>query len=41
MSITLRVLVREGETWRKRTFGDEYRACRARVRPVLPIPRRR
>jgi protein-S-isoprenylcysteine O-methyltransferase Ste14 len=41
MYVALRVLVREEEEWLERTFGDAYRAYRARVRPVLPIPRRR
>jgi protein-S-isoprenylcysteine O-methyltransferase Ste14 len=39
MYVALRLLVREEEEWLERTFGDAYRAYRARVRPVLPIPR--
>lgn len=41
MYVALRVLVREEEEWLERTFGDAYREYRARVRRVLPIPRRR
>jgi len=41
MYVALRLLVREEEAWLERTFGDAYRDYRDRVRPVLPIPRRR
>jgi protein-S-isoprenylcysteine O-methyltransferase Ste14 len=39
MYIALRLLVREEEAWLDRTFGDEYRAYRARVPAVFPLPR--
>ena len=39
MYVALRILVRAEEDWLARTFGDEYRAYRARVPAVFPLPR--
>jgi protein-S-isoprenylcysteine O-methyltransferase Ste14 len=39
MYVALRLMVRKEEAWLESTFGDAYRDYRARVRPVLPIPR--
>lgn len=39
MYLALRLMVRKEEVWLESTFGDAYRDYRARVRPVLPIPR--
>jgi protein-S-isoprenylcysteine O-methyltransferase Ste14 len=41
MYVALRLLVREEERWLEQTFGDAYRAYRARVPAVLPIGRLR
>jgi protein-S-isoprenylcysteine O-methyltransferase Ste14 len=38
MYVALRVLVRDEEVWLERTFGDEYRAYRAKVPAVFPLP---
>jgi protein-S-isoprenylcysteine O-methyltransferase Ste14 len=37
MYAALRILVRAEEEWLERTFGDEYRAYRARVPAVCPL----